>query len=141
MTEPTYVLLETMLSGPVTITNIRKEKHLMFFTINDQEFCTAAGRVYHKNHPAFNSGLMFAIAEAEHDPVRILQQETENILQDADLELWDKHKREAYKLLLPLANEILKESGPESMEKFMERFFSIQPEDECKEFIRKLNQQ
>lgn len=134
------MLLETLLqkhSAPHEITQVFHRKHIVFFKLHGESFCSVASSIYHSSSPMFDHPILRIRAEEAHDPDRIAELEAENKDLDAEDALWNKHKATTLKHLMSMALSLQKMHGDEVMIDFVEKHFDLMPTG-AMQYVRKL---
>lgn len=125
------MLLETLLQrqSDHKITNIFTRSHITFFKLNGESFCTAAGRIFHSSSEMYDCSFLKQMAKEAHDPDEHALKEAEMRDADAESDLWNKHKLNAYKVLFTMALQILDEKGEKHFVDFIDSQMEIYPVD------------
>jgi hypothetical protein len=136
------MLIETLLQPNDTyvISHVFVRNHITFFKLRNESFCTAAGHVYHQSSTMFDSPPLKIWAHEAH--TNDGQERHANEIQEINkqLDLWMKHKRQVYRMLLVKACEMMVQNGEEEMEKFIEFSFDITPSVGALQIIKQLEE-
>lgn len=134
------MLIETLLKPGEqhVVSHVFVRNHITFFKLHNESFCTAAGHIYHQSSGMFDSPPLKIWAEEAHTNhgQERHAQEIDEI--NKQLDLWMKHKRQVYRMVLVKACEMLIHDGEEEMMKLIDYAFDITPGNGAAELIKQL---